>query len=193
MFNSYFKFVSVRIALVLIITVGVFQTIPVQASTETKMKIVPLPSSTLGEWFALGSYGLDGHVNAYATHGDNVYVGGYFMKTYDLSVTLNDIASYSLCTVGPITVINASDSGAGSLRQAITDICAGGTINFDASVAVIDLFSSLIIDKDVTIDGSNLTIPVTLDLWNGNNIQILSSTVMILNLTIQRGYSSGDG
>ena len=57
-----------------------------------------------------------------------------------------------------ITVTNANDSGAGSLRQAITDATPGSTINFHATVfatpQTITLTSGqLVIDKNVTIQG----------------------------------------
>jgi len=57
-----------------------------------------------------------------------------------------------------ITVANTNDSGAGSLRQALTDAAPGDTINFDATVfsspQTITLTSGqLVIDKDLTIQG----------------------------------------
>ncbi|MGE5774947.1 MAG: choice-of-anchor Q domain-containing protein, partial [Chloroflexota bacterium] len=65
----------------------------------------------------------------------------------------------TICTSGPITVVNLSDSGAGSLRQAITDICPGGTINFASLLAgqtILLSSSSLpVIDKPLTIDGGS--------------------------------------
>jgi predicted outer membrane repeat protein len=76
--------------------------------------------------------------------------------------------SFRTCTVGPITVVNTTDSGAGSLRQAILDICSGGTINFASSLSgqTITLASTLVIDKDLTIDGSSLASQVSI---SGNN------------------------
>jgi predicted outer membrane repeat protein len=53
---------------------------------------------------------------------------------------------------GPIIVKNGNDHGADSLRQAITDADPGMTINFDNDYEI-HLESSLIIDKDLTIDG----------------------------------------
>jgi hypothetical protein len=57
-----------------------------------------------------------------------------------------------------IIVTNTNDSGAGSLRQAIADLCPGGIINFDPSLSgqTIILNSTLLIYKDLTIDGSAL-------------------------------------
>ena len=64
-----------------------------------------------------------------------------------------------------ITVTNTGDSGAGSLRQAITDICPGGTIDFDSSLSgqTITLGSTLLIDKDLTVDGSALPSKISID------------------------------
>ena len=58
-----------------------------------------------------------------------------------------------------LTVTNANDSGAGSLRQAILEAAPGDTINFDASLAgqTIALNSQVNLEKDLTIDGSGLT------------------------------------
>ena len=52
-------------------------------------------------------------------------------------------------------VTNNNDSGAGSLRDAIANVCTGGTITFASSVvSPINLTSDqLVIDKDLTISG----------------------------------------
>ncbi len=55
-------------------------------------------------------------------------------------------------------VSNISDSGAGSLRQAIADVSAGGTVSFSAGLAgqTILLSSELSLDKAVVIDAAAL-------------------------------------
>jgi len=53
-----------------------------------------------------------------------------------------------------ITVTNSNDSGAGSLRDAIAAAVTGDVINFAPGVTTIDLSSSLVISKNVTIEGS---------------------------------------
>lgn len=50
-------------------------------------------------------------------------------------------------------VVNSNDSGAGSLRQAVADACAGDTITFAAGSYSIDEGSNLTINKALTIDG----------------------------------------
>ena len=76
-----------------------------------------------------------------------------------IASSLLDLPSAEAAT---ITVINANDSGAGSLRQALADANDGDTINFDPSLHYITLVSGeLVVDKSVTISGpgsDNLTI-----------------------------------
>jgi len=87
-----------------------------------------------------------------------------------------------------ITVTNNADSGAGSLRQAIADICDNGTITFDGDYTI-TLASQLIIDKNLAIYGAGHTVTVS-----GNNsvrvFNISSGTVSLKGLTIINGKSS---
>ena len=94
------------------------------------------------------------------------------------------------CTISD-TVQNTQDDGTGSLRQALRGICAGGSIDFDPSLAgqSIVLTSSLVINKNVTIDGQGLATPVML---SGNGaVRILKVTnnarVTLAGLTLTRG------
>jgi len=89
-----------------------------------------------------------------------------------------------------VTVTSNVDSGAGSLRQAIADVCAGGTITIDSSLAsqTLTLTSGdLTITKDMTIDGSNAPGFII----NGDNtsrgFHNASSVVTLKNLTITNG------
>jgi len=98
-----------------------------------------------------------------------------------------------------VTVTNGNDSGAGSLRQAITDASPGDTINFAPSVTTVTLTSSeLVIDKDLTITGhgaNRLTVTVN-NIQLGNfrvlNISPSTATVSISGITISNGSSPGD-
>ena len=95
-----------------------------------------------------------------------------------------------------LIVTNTSDSDPGSLRQAIANAGSGDTINFDSSLgsySIIDLFSPLTIDKNLTIDASSLSNPLPINLRGASNIQIQNSTVTISNLIIQNGFNNGDG
>jgi hypothetical protein len=64
----------------------------------------------------------------------------------------------------PLVVVNADDSGAGSLRAAISSAGIGDTIIFDASLsgATIHLASTLTLFQNVTIDGSALASQITI-------------------------------
>lgn len=59
-----------------------------------------------------------------------------------------------------VIVDNANDSGAGSLRQAMADLCYGGTISF-ASSMTITLESPLIPPRSMTINGAGHGVTVS--------------------------------
>ena len=64
-----------------------------------------------------------------------------------------------------LTVTNLSDSGAGSLRDAVANTPAGGVVDFDPSVTgVITLASQIVIDKALNITGPGAS---TLAVVNG--------------------------
>jgi hypothetical protein len=91
-----------------------------------------------------------------------------------------------------ITITNDADSGPGTLRQAITDLCPGGTITV-ADDTTITLASMLVLSKDMTIDGSDHTVTV-----DGNNslrvFQVnfgVEATLISLNIT--NGNAAGGG
>jgi len=105
--------------------------------------------------------------NFTATHmggyGDVIANTAYFSGTLEKG---HDSAVFSVeCDA---TVQNANDSGPGSLRQAIADVCANGRIDFADNLAgqTITLGSSLDLARNLTIDGSSLAAPVQI---SGNN------------------------
>jgi hypothetical protein len=69
-------------------------------------------------------------------------------------------------------VTNNANDGDGSLRQAITDISPGGIITFntDLSGETITLSSQLVIDKNLTIDGSSLAVPIAIS--GNDNVRV---------------------
>lgn len=91
---------------------------------------------------------------------------------------------------GDQVVTNGNDSGPGSLRQAINDVHAGGTIAFDLPAYVVGIVltsGELVISKSMTIKG-----PGAQELFvSGNNssrvFHISSGTVTISGLTISGG------
>jgi hypothetical protein len=99
------------------------------------------------------------------------------------------------CT-NTITVTNNLDSTAGSLRQALTDVCEGGTINFDgaffATPRTIDLLTGLTIDRDVTINGPAALLTVRRSTGAFRVFTLTSgNTVAISSMTIADGIASG--
>jgi uncharacterized repeat protein (TIGR01451 family) len=112
----------------------------------------------------------------------------------------NDSASANVtlvsCLTNPVVTSNA-DSGAGSLRQAISEACDGSTITFDMNqvVSPITLTSGeLLIEKNLTIQGPGANLLTV----SGNNASRVfniqpSQTVIISGLTITSGNSVNDG
>lgn len=75
---------------------------------------------------------------------------------------------FSLLLVGvraaDVEVTTPADLGPGSLRQAIADVSAGGSISFAAGLAgaTITLGSELLVNQAMTIDASSLAVGITL-------------------------------
>jgi hypothetical protein len=98
----------------------------------------------------------------------------YSGDTNYLASTSNTVSQTVLACANPATVTNLNDAGAGSLRQAITEVCDGGVINFQPGLTgTITLANPLTVSKSVTITGPGAAV-ITVD---GNN------TVAILTVT----------
>jgi hypothetical protein len=94
-----------------------------------------------------------------------------------------------------IIVMNAADSGTGSLREALADANDGDTINFDASLNYIGLLSGeLVVDKSVTISGSG---EANLMVVGNQRVRVFhitnGVTVSISGLSIRLGWSDDGG
>src|SRR5437763_3528248 len=96
-----------------------------------------------------------------------------------------------------LTVSNTNDSGAGSLRQAISDSSSGDTINFDSSVngQTITLTSdTLQINKNLTITGPGANLLAING--NANGVFFINESdidVTIAGLTITNGAGGYGG
>ncbi|NLI95414.1 MAG: hypothetical protein GX436_01645 [Synergistaceae bacterium] len=79
-------------------------------------------------------------------------------------------------------VTNTNDSGAGSLRQALADVDAGGTITFSeiGLPAEIVLATPLAISKNVTIEGPGAS---QLSISGGNHCRVFSINGVAVNLS----------
>jgi hypothetical protein len=95
-----------------------------------------------------------------------------------------------------ITVTNSSDSGAGTLRQALIDVCAPATIRFLPSVREITLQSELLINTSLTMDGDTGVI-VQRDFNTAARFRIfriaVSTIVQLRALTIRGGSTASAG
>lgn len=94
-----------------------------------------------------------------------------------------------------ITVSNTNDSGAGSLRQAILDVPAAGTIDFNPSLAgqTISLASELMLNKSLTINASSLTSGITVSGASACRIVRVEpgQTVTLRSLKLANGNGNG--
>jgi hypothetical protein len=108
-----------------------------------------------------------------------------------IQVVANGIASDAVM-LGPVVTTN-SDSGPGSLRQAIASSTSGSTIIFASNLSgqTIALTSGeLLLSNSLTIDASSLASPVQI---NGNHnsriFEVAGANVVTLNsLTLSNGY-----
>jgi uncharacterized repeat protein (TIGR02543 family) len=116
-----------------------------------------------------------------------------------------------------ITVGSNNDSGAGSLRQTIADICPGGTITFDADHTITLLSALPDLDRDMSIDGGShhitldgdgkyrifhvlYEVSVTLNaltITNGHELRgggiFIDGTLTLTNSTLSNNSSDSDG
>jgi hypothetical protein len=97
----------------------------------------------------------------------------------------------------PSTVTNLNDAGAGSLRQAIIDTPAGGTVDFQPGLSgTITLTSGeLAINQDLTISGPGASV-ITVSGNNASRVFDLTSsqaTVSLAGLTITQGSAQDGG
>jgi hypothetical protein len=96
----------------------------------------------------------------------------------------------------PSTVSNLSDSGPGSLRQAIIDTPAGGTVDFQPGLSgTITLAGTeLVIDKGLTIAGPGAGV-ITVSGNHASRVFDIAATftVAISGLTITNGFYAGGG
>jgi hypothetical protein len=94
----------------------------------------------------------------------------------------------------PSTVTNLADSGSGSLRDAIANTTAGGTVDFQPGLAgTITLTSGpLSVAQDLTIAGPT-TQSITVSGNQASQVFVIAagSTVTIADLTITQGFTDG--
>ncbi|MBI5567109.1 MAG: Ig-like domain repeat protein [Chloroflexi bacterium] len=140
-----------------------YQTVTLTA-TVTSAAGTPTGSVTFYDaGSSIGSGSLSGGVATFNTSA--LSIGAHTITaTYGGDGNFNGSTSNSVNQVvnclPSIIVTSNADSGAGTLRQAIADVCAGGTITFDGDYTI-TLDSQLTIGQDVTINGGAHTVTVT--------------------------------
>ena len=80
--------------------------------------------------------------------------GPYAVQAKALGTISVSFALTNLPACASVTVTNNADSGAGSLRQALSLACEGGVIKFNGDYTI-TLSSVLGINKSLTIDGES--------------------------------------
>jgi len=182
--------------------------------TEASMTITPLddqtgtPEQTLSFTGATPDVETEGSVTLNAGYYRVVFnlrnAGGqYAVHREILHIYQNMDSAFSFTFeeshfVNFITVTNGNNADAGSLRQAISDIPAGGTIIFDNSVTTITLTARLTIDKSLTIEGNGVIITRDSSWTTVNaNSQLLyisgaTTTVSISRVHFKDGRASGN-
>ncbi len=96
-----------------------------------------------------------------------------------------------------IAVTNCNDSGAGSLRQAVTGSSSGSTVTFSLASAcslIHETSGSILISNNLTIDGPG-SAALAVSGNNANSVFMISdlATVTISGLTIEDGNSDNGG
>ncbi|MBN1876667.1 MAG: hypothetical protein JXA33_20745, partial [Anaerolineae bacterium] len=132
-----------------------------------------------------------------ATHDYGLHFANtvYFSNTaYNQPFPLNAGAACA-----PIFFVrNSNDSGPDSLRQGLTDVCAGGLITF-AQDAAVYLNSELATAGAVTIDGSGYAITLSGDSGNdgSRNVRVLNigagHSVTLSHLSLVNGIAASGG
>lgn len=114
-----------------------------------------------------------------------------------LAVSLGTLVAPSV-QAATLTVTNTDDSGAGSLRQAISTAAANDTIVFTNTLsgATLSVTSTpLVLTKPLTIDGSALPVALTLDGKQTKPLFLVNSSVAVTltRLTLVNGQGTYGG
>ncbi|MCB0052041.1 MAG: cadherin-like beta sandwich domain-containing protein, partial [Caldilinea sp.] len=130
----------------------------------------------------------------------NPLAAGVFTNTAEIAATgdsnpANNTGSAAISVCGySATVQNNTDSGAGSLRQAVADVCPGGVISFTLTTPdVITLTTGEIaITKTLTIDGPGKEL-IAVSGNNASRIFTATAALTIDGVTLRDGNASGSG
>ena len=117
--------------------------------------------------------------------------------TNAMGTARSDDMTFTTSCYSSLSVTSNADNEAGSLRQAIAQVCSGGTITFAAGLSSnpILLATPLYPQKNLTIDGSGLASPVTISGNHAVSVFIIPQNVSVTlqNLNIVDGMSGSNG
>jgi hypothetical protein len=125
-----------------------------------------------------------------ANNTKSIYVAGK-LKFALLAALAASLAPTSPLAAAVITVNNTSDSGGGSLRQAIQNAAAGDTINFSITGVIRLTSGELLISRNLSIAGPGGAGLAISGNTNSRVFEISSNaTISISDLTIQDGHAT---
>ncbi|MCX6032343.1 MAG: right-handed parallel beta-helix repeat-containing protein [Chloroflexi bacterium] len=107
-------------------------------------------------------------------------------------------ASFQVPCLNGYTVTNGNDSGPGSLRLGIAEVCAGSTISFSGDTSIY-LASELDINRKMAIDGTGHAVTVSGDTYDDGSRDVqpfnigASGVVTLTHMTIVSGTASSGG
>lgn len=107
-----------------------------------------------------------------------------------LALALSQGAAASTGCQPAVTVTSNGDSGPGTLRQAIVDVCEGGVIDFDLPLPnTINLNGAeLLVDKAMSIDGPGADqLAISTSIGSGRILQNQADGLHLSSLTIRDG------
>ncbi len=115
------------------------------------------------------------------------------MKKITLLIAIT-IAIFTTTNSSAQLVTSGLDDGSdGTLRQEIADTPAGGTITFSPAVTIVTLNNELILNKELTINGTPTTTVVIDANNNGRVFNITSGPITLNDLTLTNGLAYDGG
>jgi hypothetical protein len=148
-----------------------------------------------------------GAVNQPGEYGDALLTTAYVSGDTDPG-NWTDLTVIVECDPDPLSVDNLHNAGPCSLRQTLADAPSGATITFRPELAGQTIWvaypkpfselparnAMLTLDRDVTVDGSSLLMPITLDGNDESRLLLITNAanVTVNHLTLTHGRASAE-
>ena len=140
-----------------------------------------------------GAYNVNGTFNGLA---EGATLGGQGIGIFSISYVGGDgndvvLTVTELCATS-ILVTDGADSGPGTLREAVTNVCESGTVLF-ADDMTVNLSSEILIDKELSIDSDGHQVIIS----GGNSTRLFnvdaSGNLELNAFTLSNGFSADGG